>query len=83
MSNRMSDDDKRVYDMVVRRFLAIFHPEAQFENTRVETLSSHTSSATRGKLLVVPGWRGVYGETPAEAKSDSDEDEATDQQLRA
>jgi DNA topoisomerase-3 len=78
---RMSDDDKRVYDMVVRRFLAIFHPEAVFENTRVETTVQSNVFRTRGKLLVVPGWRGVYGEAPAESKPDTDEDEATDQQL--
>ena len=81
MVERMSDDDKRVYDMVVRRFLAIFHPEAEFENTRVETTVETHVFRTRGKLLVVPGWRGVYGETPAEAKAESDDDEATDQQL--
>ena len=34
---KMDDDDRRIYDMVVRRFLAAFHPEAVFENTRVET----------------------------------------------
>jgi DNA topoisomerase-3 len=79
--DRMGDDDKRVYDMVVRRFLAIFHPEAVFENTRVESTVEKRIFRTRGKLLVVPGWRGVYGEVPAEAKSDAEEDEATDQQL--
>jgi DNA topoisomerase III len=81
MVERMSDDDKRVYDMVVRRFLAIFHPEAVFENTRVETTVESHIFRTRGKLLVVPGWRGVYGEAPAESRPDTDEDEATDQQL--
>src|ERR1017187_2378231 len=34
---KMGSDDKRVYDMAVRRFLAVFHPEAVFENTRIET----------------------------------------------
>ncbi len=34
---KMGSDDKRIYDMAVRRFLAVFHPEAVFENTRVET----------------------------------------------
>jgi DNA topoisomerase III len=81
MVERMSDDDKRVYDMVVRRFLAVFHPEAVFENTRVETTVESYVFRTRGKLLIVPGWRGVYGEMPAEAKADGEEDEATDQQL--
>ncbi len=85
--DRMGDDDKRVYDMVVRRFLAVFHPEAVFENTRVETTvtpageqSGHVFR-TRGKLLLVPGWRGVYGEVPSEDKSAAEEDEGTDQQL--
>ncbi len=81
MVERMGDDDKRVYDMVVRRFLAIFHPEAVFENTRVETTVEGHIFRTRGKLLVVPGWRGVYGEVPSDAKGDSDDDDAPDQQL--
>jgi DNA topoisomerase-3 len=81
MVERMGDDDKRVYDMVVRRFLAIFHPEAVFENTRVETTVEAHVFRTRGKLLVVPGWRGVYGEVPTESKGDSDEDDVADQQL--
>jgi DNA topoisomerase-3 len=87
---RMSDDDQRVYDLVVRRFLAVFHPEAVFENTRVETTirageserSGRFVFRTRGKLLIVPGWRGVYGQTPADAGAQRDEeDEGTDQQL--
>ncbi|HEY5195171.1 MAG TPA: DNA topoisomerase 3 [Solirubrobacteraceae bacterium] len=86
--DRMGDDDKRVYDMVVRRFLAVFHPEAVFENTRVETTVLPAGGdaggcvfRTRGKLLLVPGWRGVYGQLPSEAKSAAEEDEGTDQQL--
>jgi len=34
---KMGSDDQRIYDMAVRRFLAVFHPEAVFENTKVET----------------------------------------------
>jgi DNA topoisomerase-3 len=86
--DRMGDDDKRVYDMVVRRFLAVFHPEAVFENTRVETTVLPAGDdaggcvfRTRGRLLLVPGWRGVYGQMPSEAKSTAEEDEGADQQL--
>jgi DNA topoisomerase III len=78
--DKMSDDDKRVYDMVVRRFLAVFHPEAVFENTRLETTVAAHVFRTRGRVLVVPGWRGVYGEG-LESRGDGDEDEGTDQQL--
>jgi DNA topoisomerase-3 len=91
---RMGSDDKRVYDMAVRRFLAVFHPEAVFENTKVETTvpagreeqdGGHVFR-TRGKLLLVPGWRGVYGEAAAdsakpEKERGGEEDEGADQQL--
>ena len=96
--DRMGSDDKRVYDMVARRFLAVFHPEAVFENTRVESTVPAAESGreggedgyvfrTRGKLLLVAGWRGVYDEisaasaAKASTKVDAEEDEGIEQQL--
>ncbi len=96
--DRMGSDDKRVYDMVARRFLAVFHPEAVFENTRVETTVPAGEDErdggyvfrTRGKLLLVAGWRGVYDEVSAAsaaktsssgARAEGEEDEGADQQL--
>jgi len=91
---KMGADDRRIYDMVARRFLAVFHPEAVFENTRVETTVRGAEQAeqdaghvfrTRGKLLLVPGWRGVYDEVAADApgagEARGEEDEERDQQL--
>jgi DNA topoisomerase-3 len=88
---KMSDDERRVYDMVVRRFLAVFHPEAVFENTRVETTVAAAPDGdgghvfrTRGKVLLVPGWRGVYGEggePDGSAAGADEEDEGAEQQL--
>src|SRR5437588_6587972 len=63
--DKMSDDDRKIYDLVVRRFLAIFHPDAVFENTRVETTVASHVFRTRGKVLLVAGSRGGYGELPA------------------
>ncbi len=77
--DKMSDDDRRIYDLVTRRFLAVFHPDAVFENTRLETTVASYVFRTRGRLLVVPGWRGVYGEETAEERAD--DDEGTDQLL--
>ena len=80
--DKFSDDDRRIYDLVVRRFLAIFHPEAVFENTRVETTVAQHVFRTRGKVMLVPGWRGVYGESAdVEGASRSDEDGGREQQL--
>jgi DNA topoisomerase III len=89
---KMGSDDRRVYDMAVRRFLAVFHPEAVFENTKVETTVTAAEGddaaflfRTRGKLLQVPGWRGVYDEVAADAKADAEgrgeDEEDSDQQL--
>ncbi len=78
--DKMSQDDRRIYDLVVKRFLAIFHPDAVFENTRVETTVATHVFRTRGKLMLVPGWRGVYGES-ADGDGRQDEDEGREQQL--
>ncbi len=77
---KMGDDDRRIYDMVVRRFLAIFHPDAVFENTRVETTVAEHVFRTRGKVMLVPGWRGVYGEE-ADSERSGEDDEGREQQL--
>ena len=81
--DKMDSDDLRVYDMVVRRFLAAFHPEAVLENTRVETTVAEHVFRTRGKVLLVPGWRGVYLTTAEEelAEGAAEEDEGSDQAL--
>ncbi|HEY7621522.1 MAG TPA: DNA topoisomerase 3 [Solirubrobacteraceae bacterium] len=77
---RMNEDDRKIYDLVARRFLAVFHPDAEFENTRVETTVATHVFRTRGKVLLVPGWRGAYGELP-EGEGAADDDEGRDQQL--
>ncbi len=71
--DKLSDDDRRVYDMVVRRFLAVFHPDAVFENTRLETTVLEYIFRTRGRVLLEAGWRGVYGEIEEGAGSEDDE----------
>jgi DNA topoisomerase III len=82
--DKLSDDDRRIYDLVARRFLAVFHPEAVFENTRVETTVEGHVFRTRGRILVVPGWRGVYGEQAeggGDGRTDEEDDEGGAQQL--
>ena len=77
--DKLSDDDRRVYDMVVRRFLAVFHPDAVFENTRLETTVLEYIFRTRGRVLLEAGWRAVYGQL--DESSSSDDDEGDDQTL--
>jgi len=79
--DKMSDDDRRVYDLVARRFLAVFHPEALIESTRLETTVAEHVFRTRGRRLLEPGWRAVYGEGVEEERSGEDDDDAPSQAL--
>ncbi|HEU4449544.1 MAG TPA: DNA topoisomerase 3 [Gaiellaceae bacterium] len=76
--SRMGPDEARVYDLVVKRFLAVFHPDAVYERTRVETTVAEHVFRTSGRILVNAGWKGVYGE---EARPEKDEDDAGADQL--
>jgi len=77
---KLSDDELKVYDLVARRFLAAFHPEAVFERTRVETTVAEHVFRTSGRVLVEAGWKAVYGEEPRDPNAPED-DEGGDQFL--
>jgi DNA topoisomerase-3 len=78
---RMGEDERRIYDLVVKRFLAVFHPDAVYERTRVETtVASEHVFRTSGRVLVEAGWKAVYGEE-ARPPDAEDEDSGGDQML--
>ena len=57
----LNDAERKLYDMVVRRFLAVFHPSAEFlQTTRMTVVGEHRFK-TEGKVLQSPGWLAVYG----------------------
>src|SRR6476619_2856839 len=59
--DRFSPDERRIFDLVARRFLAVFHPAARYQRTEIVTLVEEERFRTRGKITLEPGWRGVYG----------------------
>ncbi len=69
---RMGQDELKIYDLVAKRFLAVFHPDAKFERTRVETDVEGNVFRTSGRRLVEPGWRAVYGDQPEGERGDDD-----------
>jgi DNA topoisomerase-3 len=77
----LNNDERRIYDMVARRFLAVFHPEARFENTTVETRCSEHLFRSKGKVMIEAGWRAVYGEEADETRGPSKDEEERDQKL--
>jgi DNA topoisomerase-3 len=61
----LTEAETKLYDMVVKRFLAVFFPPAEFQvTTRISTVQAggkDYSFQTNGKVLVKPGWQAVYG----------------------
>lgn len=57
----LTEVEAKLYDMVVKRFLAVFFPPAEFQvTTRISVAAGH-SFQTNGKVMVKPGWLAVYG----------------------
>jgi DNA topoisomerase III len=57
----LSEAEAKLYDMVVKRFLAVFYPPAEYlVTTRITQVGAHKFQ-TNGKVLVNPGWLAVYG----------------------
>ena len=60
-AKNLNADEAKLFDMITRRFIAVFFPSAEFDvTTRVSSVGDH-SFKTEGKVLAFPGWRAVYG----------------------
>ena len=76
----LSDAEQKLYDFVVRRFIAVFYPPAQFMDTtrisQVVALGQTQNFKTTGRVLVEPGWQAIYGK-----EVDEDEDKESGKML--
>ena len=68
---KIDEPVSKLYDMIVKRFLAVFFPHAEFEVTKRLTTIDHGAEKdtfrTDGKILITPGWLSVYGRKPGVA----------------
>ncbi len=69
----LSEAEQKVYDLVVRRFMAVFFPSAEYQvTTRISLVDVH-SFKTEGKVLVKPGWLAIYGKEAQDETKDGDD----------
>src|SRR5688572_16359854 len=62
----LNEAEQKLYDLVVRRFLAVFYPVAEYlQTTRITRVGEH-HFRTEGKVLQTPGWLAVYGRAVGE-----------------
>lgn len=78
--HRLSRDERNIYDMVVRRFLAVFMPASEYDVTRISAKCKNHTFKTSGKIVVEAGWRALYN---LKDVFDEDEEEIDDQSLPA
>lgn len=61
MPKELSEAESKIYDLVVKRFMAVFFPAAEYRvTTRITEVEKHHFK-TEGKVLVAPGWLAIYG----------------------
>jgi DNA topoisomerase-3 len=62
-AKHLDEAEAKLFDMIARRFVAVFHPVAEFDvTTRISTVNTHAFK-TEGKVLTAPGWLAVYGKS--------------------
>src|SRR5205823_14741409 len=71
-SGSLDDYERRVFDLVAKRFVAVFFLPAQYENTTRITRVEGEPFKTEGKILVAPGWLEVYRRENAGEKAEED-----------
>jgi len=64
---KLDDIERKVYDMVAKRFLSVFYPAAQFEITTRITRVAEEPFKTEGKILLFAGWMEIYGHEEVDA----------------
>src|SRR5204862_4297618 len=57
----LDSNEQAIFEMVTKRFVAVFFPPAQYENTTRITRVEDEPFKTEGKIMVAPGWLEVYG----------------------
>src|SRR5437763_6372351 len=73
--SQFTPDERRIFDLIARRFLAVFHPPARYARTTVVTEVEDERFRTRGKVTLEAGWRAVYGLEPDAERSQEEEGE--------
>jgi len=67
----LSEAEQKLYDLVARRFMAVFFPSAEYQvTTRISKVGPHHFK-TEGKVLVKPGWLAIYGKEAADEVADA------------
>ena len=65
----LTDVQRRVYDLIARRFIAVFYPDCRFATTTVDGEAADVPFRATGKVILDEGWRAVFRRDPAKDKN--------------
>lgn len=73
--SRLVGDERKLYHLIALRFIAVFYPDCEYDQTTVTGIVDKTEFKAGGKLIAVPGWRTLYqGAEQPETKDDEEND---------
>lgn len=73
--NAMSSDERKIYDLVVRRFLSVLFPPCVYEETSVTARIGAETFTAKGKRILENGWRELYGSEVPKAEAAGEQED--------
>ncbi len=70
----LSDMEQRVFDLIARRFIAVFYPDCKFSTTTILGEVEKVEFKVTGKQILDPGWRVVFGKEQQDEQKENDEE---------
>lgn len=72
----MSNDERKIYDLVVRRFISVLYPAFEYEQTTMKATAAGETFIAKGKVVLSAGWKAVY-ETESFSDADDEDDNSS------
>ena len=77
LPSNLSDRERKVFDLVAKRFISVFYNDCSFEQTVVMGIVDKTKFKATGKVILDPGWKAVYAKEPKENPADAVDDNSS------
>lgn len=75
--DHMSNEERKIYDLVVRRFLSVLYPAFEYEQTTLKAAAAGELFTARGKVVKKSGWKAVYETDAADFSEEPEEESCT------
>ncbi|SMP71089.1 DNA topoisomerase 3 [Anoxynatronum buryatiense] len=72
---KLNEDERKIYDMIARRFIAAFMPTHEYETTKALIICQHEAFVCKGRVVVLEGWKEAYVKETSEGDGKEKEDQ--------